>query len=1097
MPTRALLLWLLYCLNPLTALGAPQLYSRGVEALPALALAPADLQWRLEKRHLDLGVIARDNPPFDMLGTGHAYEGISAEYARLLAETLGLEARLQVFDTYSAAFAALRGGTVDLVSAVTAHHAQDANLHLSSPYILDQPLLLASERGVSGAGESLRLLAVEGDRPLAVLQQAYPNAQIQLHPSALSALAALQLGEAELFLGSESGSRYWLGRGQLSGIEAVDQPALPPRALGFALRDKHGPLPRLVDAVLQGLTEQQHARIREYWRPQPATPGKPGRVDLTEAQQRWLADNRVVKVLLGEQQLPLSYHDEHGQLRGLSLDLLQRISRLTGLHFDVQAGSDVSRMIEQVRLGQADLIAGLSYSPAHARQLRFSRSYLSSPLVLVTRNEATAPSSLAQLDRRRLALVRGSAQAQRLANSYPGIRQRLVPGPLAALQALDQGQVRGAVLAQDQARSLMARYFPGRLRITASLPLPPVHFAFAGSPADEALLGILEKALLALPPAEMEAMVRRWRNPMIVGDGFWRRYGGRMLAVFALACSLLLLALLWVRYLRRMQVQLRRAKRDADAANQAKTQFLAAMSHEIRTPLHALLGMLELARRKAGQGELDHLAIEVAADAAMGLQELIGDVLDITRIETGQLQLAPVPVSLREQVARVVQLFEQQARGKGLALNVVCKGAVNSWVMLDPVRFKQVLANLVSNAIKFTEQGEVLVSLSMQAAAGRASVLLEVADTGIGIAQSELASLGQPFRQASNQRQSPRSSTGLGLGISRSLCEMLGGQLRLHSILGQGTRIEIRLDLMLAAAPVPAAPLLPQGNPARLAGLRVLVVDDYPANRLLLAHQLEFLGHQVQVAEDGDQALRLWLQHPFDVVISDCNMPRLGGFALARAMREHERRRGQPRCRVVGLTASALQEERRRAKAAGMDHCLFKPLDLNTLEQTLLACQATVNRAGQGPPIVDLAHLHKLVCGDQAVVVALMADLAKSNREDLAQLGASLAQPPVLAELAHRVKGAARIVPGHALIALCERLETLCGQHPPNPLQVRRAALALKEAMLRLDCWLASYLAQHANLHGAPPPGGVAHIMPNSSSTSRMTSTTPTMPDGP
>ncbi|MGE8062242.1 transporter substrate-binding domain-containing protein [Pseudomonas sp. NPDC089547] len=1049
MPIRTLLLWLLYCLSPLSVLAAPQLYTRGVEAGAPASLAVADLRWLWEKRQLNLGVIGRDNPPFDMLGTGHAYEGISAEYASLLGEKLGLEVRLKVFDTYSAAFAALRAGAVDMVSSVSAEQAQAADLHVSTPYIIDQPLLLASERGVSGGSEGTRLLMVDGYRPLPLLQREHPNARILLHPTPYSALAALQLGEAELYLGSGLGTRYLLARGQLPGIEAVEWPDLPAQALGFAMLDNEGPLPRLVDAVLQGLDEQQHARIRGYWSPQLASPGKLVRVELTEAQQRWLATNPVVKVLLGEQQLPLSYRDGHGQLRGLSLDVLDRISRLTGLRFEVQAGSDAQRMIEQVRGGQADLVAGLAYSPAHARQLRFSRAYLSAAQVLVTRNEAVAPGSLEPFDRQ--------------------------------------------VLALDQARSLVARHSPGRLRITASLALPPVHFAFAGSHADEQLLGIVDKALLALPPAEMEAMVRRWRNPTIVDDGFLHRYGGRVLAGFATTCSLLLLALLWVRYLRRMQVQLRRAKRDADAANQAKTQFLAAMSHEIRTPLHALLGMLELARRKAGQGELDHLAIEVAADAAMGLQELIGDVLDITRIETGQLQLVLVPVSLREQVARVVQLFEQQAHGKGLALNVVCKGAVNSWVMLDPVRFKQVLANLVNNAIKFTPQGEVLVSLSMQAAAGRASVLLEVADTGIGIAQSELASLGQPFHQASNQRQSPRSSTGLGLGISRSLCEMLGGQLRLHSVLGQGTRIEIRLDLMLAAAPVVAASVLPQGDPARLAGLRVLVVDDYPANRLLLAHQLEFLGHEVQVAEDGDQALRLWLRHPFDVVISDCNMPRLGGFALARAIREHERRRGLPRCRVVGLTASAMQAERRRARAAGMDHCLFKPLDLDTLKQTLRACQPT----GQGPPIVDLAHLHKLVCGDQAVLVALMADLAKSNREDLTKLAASLHQPSALAELAHRVKGAARIAPGHALIALCERLEAQCGHSPPDPLQVRRAALALKDAMLRLDRWLASYLAQHADLPGTPPPGGMAHIMPNSSSTSRMTSTTPTIPDGP
>jgi two-component system sensor histidine kinase EvgS len=537
---------------------------------------------------------------------------------------------------------------------------------------------------------------------------------------------------------------------------------------------------------------------------------------------------------------------------------------------------------------------------------------------------------------------------------------------------------------------------------------------------------------------------------MIVPDGLWPRHRGKILFGFASAFGLLLLALLWIRYLRRLQVRLRRAKRAADAANQAKTEFLATIGHEIRTPLHAVLGMLELAQRKAAQGVLDRLAIEVATDAARGLKELIGDILDITRIETGHLQLAPQRVRLRELVARVVQLFEQQARGKGLDLQMQMSGAVDTEVMLDPLRFKQVLANLLSNAIKFTERGGIVVSLQAVPVEAELDVVLRVKDSGVGIAASELASLGQRFRQASNQKQSPRASAGLGLSISRSLCQLMGGQLRLRSTLGQGTEayVQLKLPLLPTEAPPPeVTPLLPTEGGARL---RVLVVDDYPANRLLLAQQLDYLGHQARVAEDGAQALRLWLKEHFDVVISDCNMPRLDGHGLARAIREHERRSGRPRCRVIGLTASAQEVERRRSCEAGMDDCLFKPLDLDSLTQALSSARPEVV-PDEASGLLSLEHLRHLVGNDEAALKALLGDLRASNRDDLQRLEGLGDAPGAIAELAHRVKGGARIARAEALVTLCEEVEGQCHATPLDRPALNQALHALGDGMRRLE----------------------------------------------
>ena len=333
---------------------------------------------------------------------------------------------------------------------------------------------------------------------------------------------------------------------------------------------------------------------------------------------------------------------------------------------------------------------------------------------------------------------------------------------------------------------------------------------------------------------------------------------------------------------------------------------------------------------------------------------------------------------------------------------------------------------------------------------GQLSVGLLVQDTGMGIAAGELAGLGQRFRQASNQKQSPRASAGLGLSISRSLCQLMGGQLRLRSTLGQGTEAHVQLTLPLLPieAPTPeASPLLPVQGEARL---RVLVVDDYPANRLLLAQQLDYLGHQARVAEDGAQALRLWLKEHFDVVISDCNMPRLDGHGLARAIREHERRSGRPRCRLIGLTASAQEVERRRSRQAGMDDCLFKPLDLDSLTQALIDAQPPGSQDEEGA-MICLQHLRHLVGNDEAALKALLADLRASNREDLQRLENLGDAPDAIAELAHRVKGGARISRAEALVDLCEQVERCCQAVPLERLALSLAVRAMGDGMSRLE----------------------------------------------
>lgn len=649
-------------------------------------------------------------------------------------------------------------------------------------------------------------------------------------------------------------------------------------------------------------------------------------VDLTQEEKKWLAAHPVIRIGAETNYAPYEFQDSRGQFVGVVADYLDIIRYKLGTRLQVTQLPDFATVEAKLLKKELDVVLAVARSTDREEFLGFTKPYLQYVNVIVTRDDYSFVSGLKDFQENRVAVVEGHSSKQLTARVYPNFNVTAYSNLMDGLMAVSTGKIDGLV---DDIFPIvyMIRYRQiSNLKIATAVEkaLQPQGFSVGVRKDWPELVGILDKVLVTISHEEQREISQKWLSVRYEDKVDYRAIWTSV-AVFS---AILLAGVFYIRQLSTQRKALLAARAEAEAANRSKDQFLANMSHELRTPLHAILGYADLVHAGALPEPSRQEAISTIASSGRYLLSLINDLLDLSRIRSGHLELNPAPLELAALLEEIAAMVRVEAHRKGLDFSLDASAGLPEIVEADGKRLRQILLNLLGNAIKFTDSGGVTLHVEcVPAQGGKVELQVSVRDTGVGISAKDTTRIFAPFEQA-EEGQKQESGVGLGLAITRELARLMRGEVEVDSQPGSGSQFRFTVQLPVVYSQqdvVPAGDTVVGYRGPRRA---ILVVDDQEENRRLLQQLLEPLGFGVELAGGGKAAVASALANRPDLVVMDLRMPGMDGMEAARAIRSTP---GLENIFIVAASASGADLERAEADTGTFVTCLRKPFQTREL----------------------------------------------------------------------------------------------------------------------------------------------------------------------